>query len=89
MKNFFNDKREQKQESREFWRELKNQEMDEAAKNEQERADALQRSCPTCYMIRSPFEVLVGSCDRGVLKRWTLAHKCDTVEHGNNERRLQ
>jgi len=60
LKNFFNDKREKRLESRDFWKQRK---MEEQAEDERSRDVDLANSCPSCYIIRSPYEIEKGICD--------------------------
>jgi len=58
-----NDYWKQKQKSREFWKELRLEEQAEIEKDERTREMDLKRTCPTCYIIRSAFEIGNGTCD--------------------------
>jgi len=63
FRNFFNDNREKRNESREFWKERRHEEQTEFEKDEKSRAMDLMNACPECHIIRSPFEIGKGLCD--------------------------
>ena len=59
----FNEKIAQRIEARQYWDEIRMQEMHELESIERLRDSEKSRICVECYAIRSPYEASIGICD--------------------------
>ena len=57
------ERKKQRDETREFWKERRLIEQTEIARNDMTREFDMKNICQECYVMRSPFEIERGLCD--------------------------